>query len=248
MHEQAEEAQVQTAQRVGDALGAAVEAGFRRSMRLLTLWALAVTLGMIVFSWSLWQVAQQQASAQAADAARDAIIKQNLARVDQLEAAVRAINKDREEAGLPQIDTETSPGPTQDVQLIAKIVSGLIALPQGPRGEPGQAGASVTGAEVDSSCHLQLTVADSSGKPSTEDLGSVCGVNGLPGPAGPQGPQGEQGAQGEPGPQGPSGPAGPQGQQGQPPNSWVAPDGQGGLLFCTRDPGSPDEAPTYSCS
>jgi hypothetical protein len=103
-------------------------------------------------------------------------------------------------------------------------------------------------------------------------LGGACVVDpkelrGEPGPGGPPGPQGPQGAQGpdgDPGPSGPAGPSGPvgvagqpgeagpagakgdPGAAGQPPASWTW-SFLGTTYTCTRDPGSPDAAPTYSC-
>jgi hypothetical protein len=88
------------------------------------------------------------------------------------------------------------------------------------------------------------------------------GPAGLPGPLGPQGPQGPMGdvgpsgpvgltgptgATGESGPTGPQGPQGPAGGNGQPPASftWMF---LGLTYTCVRDGGSPDNAPTYTCT
>jgi hypothetical protein len=79
------------------------------------------------------------------------------------------------------------------------------------------------------------------------------GVQGAAGPAGVNGANGAAGAAGAPGPSGPagatgpSGAPGPSGSPGAPPQSWT-------FTFlrvtftCTRDAGSPDSAPTYSCT
>lgn len=84
------------------------------------------------------------------------------------------------------------------------------------------------------------------------------GSPGMPGPTGPGGPPGAPGAAGVPGapgldgPSGPPGPAGPQGQPGPPgapPAGWSWQDPSTGTTFqCTRDVGSPDSAPTYTCT
>jgi type II secretory pathway pseudopilin PulG len=81
------------------------------------------------------------------------------------------------------------------------------------------------------------------------------GRDGAPGSPGPQGPQGERGVEGPVGPTGPPGSPGepgPQGEpgtdgvNGQPPASWQW-TWLGATFRCTRDDGSPDEAPTYTC-
>jgi hypothetical protein len=81
------------------------------------------------------------------------------------------------------------------------------------------------------------------------------GLNGTDGATGPQGPAGPAGPSGAPGPSGAAGPAGqagangaagPSGSPGAPPASWTFTFLR--LTFtCTRDAGSPDSAPTYSC-
>ena len=83
-------------------------------------------------------------------------------------------------------------------------------------GMTGPAGLSVSGATVNGSGHLILTMSDSS----TIDAGSCVGPVGPQGQVGPQGVQGDQGVQGvqgiqgEQGVQGPVGAVGPQGVQG----------------------------------
>lgn len=80
------------------------------------------------------------------------------------------------------------------------------------------------------------------------------GATGLTGPPGSPGPAGQDGAPGMPGPTGPAGadgapgPEGSPGAAGQPPASWSWTAPSGVTYECARDSGSPDTAPTYSCS
>lgn len=67
----------------------------------------------------------------------------------------------------------------------------------------------------------------------------INGVNGKDGVAGPPGPQGDKGAKGD---------TGAAGQAGAPPAGWSWTDGLGFTHICTRDPASPDTAPTYTCT
>jgi collagen triple helix repeat protein len=125
----------------------------------------------------------------------------------------------------------------QDAQALAEQVKALGAVPVveparpgegGPRGEPGRDG----------------------------DPGPTgpAGPTGPGGPTGPPGPAGDAGDPGPPGPQGDPGPAGTDGQPGvdgppgSPPASWTWIDGDGRTQSCTRDAGSPDSAPTYTCT
>ena len=95
------------------------------------------------------------------------------------------------------------------VTLIA--VLSLVAIMAGcSGGATGPAGVGVTGATVNSSGDLVLSMSDGS----TVDAGHVVGptgATGATGPAGAQGAQGPAGAAGATGPQGPAGPAGPAG-------------------------------------
>lgn len=80
------------------------------------------------------------------------------------------------------------------------------------------------------------------------------GSPGLPGPSGGPGPSGSPGAAGvagQDGATGAAGPAGPQGQPGapgSPPAGWSWQDPSGTTFQCRRDVGSPDSAPTYTCT
>lgn len=74
------------------------------------------------------------------------------------------------------------------------------------------------------------------------------GDQGDPGPAGADGEPGPAGPQGDPGPPGPVGAAGAPGPAGSPPASWTWTDADGTRWRCSRDAGSPDSAPTYTCT
>lgn len=77
------------------------------------------------------------------------------------------------------------------------------------------------------------------------------GPSGVPGPGGPPGspgPPGSTGAPGQPGVKGDPGPAGEPGPAGAPPASWTWNDLLGVKHTCTRDAGSPSDAPTYTCN
>jgi len=80
------------------------------------------------------------------------------------------------------------------------------------------------------------------------------GIPGLPGQS-IVGPPGEAGSDGESivGPEGPQGDPGesiqgPPGADGQPPASWTFMGPGNQVNICTRDVGSPDSAPTYTCT
>lgn len=76
------------------------------------------------------------------------------------------------------------------------------------------------------------------------------GANGSTGPVGPGGSDGDDGSDGVAGSAGPPGPVGPQGAagpRGAPAADFVFTDSAGVTQRCTRTPGSPDDAPRYSC-
>lgn len=104
--------------------------------------------------------------------------------------------------------------------------------PAGPRGRPGEGERGPPGP---------------SGPPGPPGPEGEPGQPGGPGPTGPPGEPGEAGPQGEPGPAGPTGETGPQGEPGEPPASFTFEDALGRDQVCTRDPESPDSAPTYTC-
>lgn len=146
-------------------------------------------------------------------------------------------------------------------QVIIKDPSASI----GPRGEPGTAGVPGRGVAALVCIGGEWTVTYTDG--TTDRSAGICtgrtgatgrpGTAGTPGAVGTPGMDGKDGADGAPGPAGPAGPAGADGKDGTdgtdgkdgaPPASWTwtAPDGT--AYTCTRDSGSPDDAPTYTCS
>lgn len=82
------------------------------------------------------------------------------------------------------------------------------------------------------------------------------GTDGLPGSDGADGEPGADGADGQSPPclsesaqcRGTDGQPGADGAGGQPPAGWTWIDTDGRTQFCARDAGSPDSAPTYTCS
>ena len=77
------------------------------------------------------------------------------------------------------------------------------------------------------------------------------GTDGTPGAAGTDGTAGEPGRDGAPGRDGVDGQPGAPGRDGadgRPPAGWSWVDVDGRTQTCTRDPGSPDTAPTYTCT
>ena len=112
-------------------------------------------------------------------------------------------------------------------------------------GEPGKDAPPGRGinATAQDGCFVTVTYTDAT----AQKLGPFCGV---------QGPQGEPGKPGEPGQSPPClseptqcrGPIGPAGEDGNPAQSqtFTLPDGR--VFSCARDTGSPDTAPTYTCT
>ena len=86
----------------------------------------------------------------------------------------------------------------------------IIGLFSGCAGKPGAAGVSVSGAGVNNSGHLILTMSNGS----TVDAGYVVGPTGVTGATGATGPAGPAGATGTAGAAGPTGASGPQGPAG----------------------------------
>lgn len=167
-------------------------------------------------------------------------------------------------AGQSQVNADAAASNADAAEALAEQVRSLGQQPVvdtgqlrvGPRGEAGRPGS-----------------AGPRGQPGVGERGPP----GPPGPAGPPppcaqqpggcvGPPGADGGEGEPGqvvpgprgepgesvqgPPGEAGPAGPQGQRGEPgspPTSFTFHDALGREQECTRDPESPDDAPTYTC-
>ncbi|MGW4114832.1 hypothetical protein ACWEFJ_28490 [Actinosynnema sp. NPDC004786] len=80
--------------------------------------------------------------------------------------------------------------------------------------------------------------------PCLAEPGQCRGADGT-GVPGPPGPPGANGVDGQPGR---DGAPGQDGADGRPPAGWTWIDGDGRTQSCTRDPGSPDTAPTYTCT
>lgn len=111
----------------------------------------------------------------------------------------------------------------------------------GPAGSPGlQGAAGIAG------------VPGPPGSPGLPGPTGVAGQSGSPGPTGDPGANGVNGQDGVAGPAGAAGPPGPQGDPGapgSPPAGWSWQDPSSGRTFqCSRDSGSPDAAPTYTCT
>ncbi|MGW2170430.1 collagen-like protein [Streptomyces sp. NPDC001705] len=114
----------------------------------------------------------------------------------------------------------------EDRDALARQVEDLGGTPvAGPRGEPGERGASVTGppgARGERGPSGPPGPSGTPGRPGTDGEPGSDGVDGPPGEAGVSGLDGEPGAEGAPGSAGeagaagPAGPAGPAGSQGEP--------------------------------
>jgi len=87
-----------------------------------------------------------------------------------------------------------------------------------------------------------------SGPPGPTGASGAAGPSGADGAPGADGQPGANGTDGSAGAAGPAGPQGPPGANGQPPASWTWTSPAGVTYRCTRDAGSPDSAPTYSCA
>lgn len=123
-------------------------------------------------------------------------------------------------------------------------------------GPSGANGRSIVGARV-TSCRLILVRDDGL----EFDAGTVCGpagargpsgapgVTGSPGVAGSPGVDGQPGQAGQPGTDGKDGKDGTDGKDGKPPASYTIVNPLDGMRYrCDRDDGSPDSAPTYTCT
>jgi len=149
-----------------------------------------------------------------------------------------AVEDERDEAGAQalslsqQILAECDTGQLQG--RICDDARGVIADPvppvpgaPGPPGPPGRPGA-------------DSTVPGPPGAPGAPGADStVPGPAGMPGTPGVPGTDGADGAPGQDGTPGAVGP---------PPAGFTFVDGDGDQQTCTRDPGSPDDAATYTCT
>lgn len=109
----------------------------------------------------------------------------------------------------------------------------------GPPGPPGPAGRDGRDGTTPPCLGDSTQCRGATGPPGTDGQPGTPGAAGPAGPAGPPGPAGAPGADGQPGQPG---------ANGQPPAGWTWTDVLGREQHCTRDPGSPDTAPTYHCS
>lgn len=144
--------------------------------------------------------------------------------------------------------------PDSDTLVAATTARVLAALPQSPdMAAIAQMVAAAVSAQPTGPSSAQLSTA----------LADYFRVN--PPPAGPAGSTGATGAMGAPGERGEPGrpPTAeeiqdavnaylaqnppPKGEDGKPPASWTYRDELGGTHTCSRDPGSPDDAATYTC-
>lgn len=107
--------------------------------------------------------------------------------------------------------------------IVADPIPGVPGA-EGPRGAPGPPGRPGADSTVP-------------GPPGTPGADST-----VPGPAGTPGADGADGAPGM------NGQDGAPGQDGEPPAGFTFVDGDGVQQTCTRDPGSPDDAATYTCT
>jgi hypothetical protein len=126
--------------------------------------------------------------------------------------------------------------------LTVRLTDGRQTTADNICGRNGDDGRSITSASP-SGCDVILSWSDAT----TTRVGPLCGPAGPSGTPGADGQDGQDGAPGEPGPAGPQGPPGDAGTDGAPPRGWVTTRADGSEETCTRDAGSPDDAPTYRC-
>jgi hypothetical protein len=151
-----------------------------------------------------------------------------------------------------QVLASLPPSPTAD-EVAARIQGAVIAnvTPPGPSAQelaaavaayferfPPQPGPPPSQAEIDAAVARALAQNPPPAGPP--------GPAGPAGPAGPQGPAGPAGADSTA--PGPEGEPGEQGPAGAPPAGWTFTDAFGDQHACARDDGSPDTAPTYTCT
>jgi hypothetical protein len=145
-----------------------------------------------------------------------------------------------------QVDTLTASAQDNHVaaQQLAQQVRQLggtpSTVPAGPAGPMGPQGA--TGPQGPAGQTGPTGVTGPSGPPGPA---GATGPAGLPGADGAPGPAGQDGAPGQAGSDGAPGAAG---RDGAPPAGWTWTDTAGRKQQCTRDVGSPDSAPTYTCT
>lgn len=164
---------------------------------------------------------------------RDAAVVQSVSLAEQVRQACASgalAPSDSLCARAAQVQAQPIPGPAGPAG--APGSSGAPG-PSGPPGPPGPSGIPGPPGEPG---------ADGQPPPCLAEAGQCVGPQGSTGSPGPAGPQGE------PGPAGPQGEPGAPGAPGSPPASFTFIDADGRAQTCTRDPGSPDTAATYTCT
>jgi hypothetical protein len=156
-----------------------------------------------------------------------------------------------------QLATQQAVAATAAQQLATQVerlgATPVVQPPAPVAGAPGAAGAQ--GAAGLNGASGIPGPPGSPGLPGPTGPTGAVGPSGVSGPAGVTGAQGSNGQDGAAGPAGVAGPAGAAGPQGdpgaagQPPAGWSWQDPDSGTTFqCARDAGSPDAAPTYTCT
>ncbi len=131
-------------------------------------------------------------------------------------------------------------------QELAAQVRELGGIPRVSAPAPGERGD--TGPRGDTGSTGQPGQPGVPGPPGTPGTDGATGAPGGPGTDGQPGEPGPAGSQGDPGPAGSQGERGAPGANGEPPAGWTWLDGDGRTQSCTREPESPDTAPTYRCT
>lgn len=111
-----------------------------------------------------------------------------------------------------------------------------VSGPAGAQGPAGQNGANGVG------------IPGPPGSPGLPGPTGGPGPTGVPGGAGAPGAAGSPGQDGQAGAPGPAGPQGQPGAAGSPPAGWSWQDTSGTTFQCSRNAGSSDSSPTYTCT
>lgn len=156
-----------------------------------------------------------------------------------------AVLLNRESALQSQVDQQHSAA-TQLYDQVQSLGGTPTVQPPAVAGPAGPAGA--TGATGPQGPAGPSGPSGPTGPPGPSGPNGAAGPPGVAGTSGTNGQDGPPGATGVPGPAGPQGAQGPAGADGQPPAGWTWTDPLGRTQHCTRDAGSPDSAPTYSCT
>lgn len=208
-----------TVQQQQVANGAAHDARHTNAHRLFAGFGALLLLGLLWAGWGVWSLSEHG---------------------DELAGQVGALSGQQQTAAAvaQQLATQLRHlGVTPVVQPPAPVVG--VAGQPGPAGQNGVNGVGIPGPP------------GSPGLPGPVGPSGGPGATGVAGGAGAAGANGSPGARGPTGAQGAAGPPGPQGQPGQPgspPAGWSWQDPSGRTFQCARDTGSPDSAPTYTCT